>query len=170
MRIDRRLDEIEEPPGEVRPVRRLFGCGPANRNGLKILSFVEGESVVGRWTPSPRHHAFGEFLNGGIISTILDCHSNWAGAYALMRKNRADSPPPTVTASILVNFLRPTRMGPLVLEAKAVEISGSRVVVESTLKVKGKVTATLRGTFVAVDERHPAAGRWLGDERSQRRS
>jgi acyl-coenzyme A thioesterase PaaI-like protein len=145
------------------PSSVCFGCGPANEQGLRIRSMVEGESVVAKWTPREYHHAFEKILSGGIISTILDCHSNWTGAYSLMVEAGAKSPPPTVTASIFVEFLRPTPIAPLFLEARAKEVSGRRAVVESTLKADGAVTAALRGTFVAVRADHPAARRWLGD-------
>lgn len=144
------------------PSSVCFGCGPANEQGLKIRSVVEGDLVVANWTPMAYHHAFGKFLNGGIISTVLDCHSNWAGAYSLMIKAGDSSPPPTVTAAIFVEFLKPTPIGPLLLEARTKETAGRRVVVESTLKARQEVTATLRGTFVAVGESHPAARRWTG--------
>jgi acyl-coenzyme A thioesterase PaaI-like protein len=141
-----------------------YGCGPANDDGLKIRSVVEGSSVVATWTPRPFHHAFGDYLNGGIISTILDCHSNLTGAYALMTEAGDQTPPATVTSSISVDFLRPTPMRAVLLEAKATEVSGRRVVVESKLATGGTVTATLRGTFVAVGAGHPAAGRWTGED------
>jgi acyl-coenzyme A thioesterase PaaI-like protein len=144
------------------PSSVCFGCGPANRRGLKLRSVVEGDAVVARWTPRPYHHAFGEFLNGGVISTVLDCHSNWTAAYSLMIRSRTDPPPATVTSSIFVEFAKPTPMAALLLEARAVEIAGRRVVVESSIKADGEVTATLRGTFVAVGTDHPAASRWSG--------
>jgi acyl-coenzyme A thioesterase PaaI-like protein len=140
-----------------------FGCGPENEDGLRIRSVVEGDRVVARWTPRPYHHAFGEFLSGGIISTVLDCHSNWTGAYSLMVESGGEAPPPTVTASIFVEFLKPTPIAQLLLEARPKEVAGRKVVVESTLKAGGVVTAALRGTFVAVGADHPAARRWLGD-------
>jgi len=144
-------------PGSV-----CFGCGPANAHGLKIRSFVEGGVAVARWRPRPYHHAFGDFLNGGVISTVLDCHSNWAAAYALMTTSGAKTLPPTVTSSITVEFIRPTPIGPLLIEARAGAVARGKVTVESTLKANGVVTATLRGTFVAVGAGHPAASRWSG--------
>jgi acyl-coenzyme A thioesterase PaaI-like protein len=80
-----------------------------------------------------------------------------------MLKAGADAPPPTVTASILVEFLKPTPIEVLFLEARVKEVAGRKAVVESTLKAGRAVTATLRGTFVAVGADHPAARRWLGD-------
>jgi acyl-coenzyme A thioesterase PaaI-like protein len=158
-RASMRIPSLQE---RYAPTSVCFGCGPANVHGLKIRSMVEGDSVVARWTPKAFHHAFGKFLNGGIISTILDCHSNWASAYSLMLKTRAEGPPSTVTSSIFVEFLRPTPIGPLFLEAKVQDAVGRNVVTESTLKASDEVTARLRGTFVAVRAQHPAAGRWAG--------
>jgi acyl-coenzyme A thioesterase PaaI-like protein len=153
------------------PSSVCFGCGPANRHGLKIRSVVEGNTVVARWTPRPYHHAFGRFLSGGIISTVLDCHSNWTAAYSLMLASPTKTLPPTVTASILVEFVKPTPIAELLLEARAKEIDGRRVTVESTLEAGGEVTATLRGTFVAVGPHHPAASRWsMADDEKQPRN
>jgi len=145
------------------PSSVCFGCGPANEEGLKIRSVIEGDSIVARWTPRPYHHAFENVLSGGIISTILDCHCNWTGAYSLMVKAGGEAPPPTVTASIFVEFLKPTPIAPLLLEARAKETARRKALVEATLKADGVVTATLRGTFVAVRADHPAARRWRGD-------
>jgi acyl-coenzyme A thioesterase PaaI-like protein len=51
--------------------------------------------------------------------------------------------------------------GPVHLEARTVELQGDRAVIEATLTAaNGKVTATCRGTFVAVKEGHPAYHRW----------
>jgi acyl-coenzyme A thioesterase PaaI-like protein len=60
-----------------------------------------------------------------------------------------------------VQLKRPTPMDvPLHLRAHVVESSGDRAVVEATLEANGKITATCRGTFVAVKEGHPAFHRW----------
>jgi len=56
---------------------------------------------------------------------------------------------------------RPTPMNvPLHLRAHVVESGDDRAVVEASLEANGKVTATCRGTFVAVKEGHPAYHRW----------
>jgi acyl-coenzyme A thioesterase PaaI-like protein len=78
-----------------------------------------------------------------------------------MKKSGADSPPCTVTADFHVTLKRPTPMdAPLHLRARVVESADDRAVVEATLEAKGKITATCRGTFVAVKEGHPAYHRW----------
>ena len=143
------------------PTNRCFGCGPANERGLRIKSRVEGESVVAEWRPEAHHQAFDGILNGGIAGALLDCHSNWTAAYHLMKKAGADEPPCTVTAEFHVRLTRPTPMdATLHLRAHVVESTEDRAVVEATLEANGKVTATCRGTFVAVKEGHPAYHRW----------
>ena len=60
-----------------------------------------------------------------------------------------------------VQLKRPTPMdAPLHLRARIAESSDDRAVVEATLEANGKITATCRGTFVAVKEGHPAYRRW----------
>ena len=143
------------------PQNRCFGCGPANEKGLRIRSFPEGEQVVAEWRPQPYHQAFEGVLNGGICGALLDCHSNWTAAYHLMKTAGASSPPCTVTADFHVVLKRPTPMDvPLHLSAKVVESAPDRAVVEASLTANGKVTATCRGTFIAVKEGHPAYHRW----------
>ena len=146
------------------PANRCFGCGPANDKGLRIRSFVAGDdpgALVCEWRPEPHHVAFDSILNGGICGALLDCHSNWTAAMHLMKQQGADTPPCTVTGDFHVFLKRPTPMnGPLHLRAQVVESAGDRAVVEATLEANGKVTATCRGTFVAVKEGHPAYHRW----------
>jgi len=143
------------------PQNRCFGCGPANEKGLRIKSFVEDSEVVCDWRPQPHHQAFDGILNGGICGALLDCHSNWTAAYHLMKGSGAASPPCTVTAEFHVRLKRVTPMDvPLHLKARVVESTEDRAVVEAELSANNQVTATCRGTFVAVKEGHPAYHRW----------
>jgi acyl-coenzyme A thioesterase PaaI-like protein len=146
------------------PEGRCFGCGPANQSGLRIRSVPsrsDPDEIVADWTPSPHHEAFDGILNGGIIGTLLDCHSNWTAADHLMRRRGIDRPPTTVTLEYAVRMRRPTpSTGPVHLAARVVESVDDRAIVEATLAADGEVTATCRGTFVAVKPGHPAYDRW----------
>jgi len=143
------------------PRNTCFGCGPANPSGLRIKSHIAGDDVVAEWVPGPHHDAFDGVLCGGIIGALLDCHSNWAAAYHLMKKAGAEAPPCTVTADLSLKFKRPTPSGGSVhLRARVSESSADRATVDAELSAGGKVTATCRGTFVAVTEGHPAYNRW----------
>jgi acyl-coenzyme A thioesterase PaaI-like protein len=145
------------------PENRCFGCGPSNEKGLRIKSFVaeSGEEVVAEWRPERHHEAFDGVLNGGIIGALLDCHSNWAATYHLMKASGAETPPSTVTADLHVTYKRPTPTGGAVtLRARVVESLADRATVEATLEAGGRITATCRATFVAIQEGHPAYHRW----------
>lgn len=143
------------------PNLKCFGCGPANPQGLHIRSFADGEEVVAEWQPEKQYESFDGMLSGGIAGTLLDCHCNWTAAYHLMKKNKVDHPPCTVTADYAIKLLRPTPTDlPLRLQARVVESSGDRAIVEGEIVAHGKITATCRGTFVAVKPGHPAYHRW----------
>jgi acyl-coenzyme A thioesterase PaaI-like protein len=140
-----------------------FGCGVKNDKGLHIKSYpAEGDEVIAEFRAEPHHQAFPGVVNGGIIGALLDCHSNWTGAYYLMRKTGTEEPPCTVTADFHVKLLRPTPSDALLhLKARVVESpSDDRAVVEAELIANDKVCATCRGTFVAVGPGHPAYHRW----------
>lgn len=142
------------------PGNACFGCGPANPDGLRIRSFVEGDEVVCRWTPAKRHEAFPGMLNGGICGALLDCHMNWTAAEHLRRD--ADTPPCTVTAEFSVSLRRPTPTdGELTLRARVVDSTEDRAEVKATIETAdGTVTVRGSGTFVAVRPGHPAYHRW----------
>lgn len=143
------------------PNNACFGCGPANEKGLHIRSFAQGDEVVCSWQPETYHEAFPGMLCGGIIGTLLDCHLNWAATYHLMKKTGLDHPPCTVTADYAIKLMRPTPTDQQVeMRARVVESTDDRAVVEGELLAHGKVTATGRGTFVAVKPGHPAYHRW----------
>jgi acyl-coenzyme A thioesterase PaaI-like protein len=138
-----------------------FGCGPKNPAGLHLKSVRSGEALVAAWTPEPQHVAFSNFASGGIVSTLLDCHGNWAATYALMQSRKLSAPPGTVTAELNVRFLRPTPVDrEWHLRAWPAKVDGDRVWVEETLQVEGIHTASMNGLFVAVKENHPAFHRW----------
>lgn len=138
-----------------------FGCGVANDKGLQIRSFPDGDEIVAEFHAEAHHQAFPGMLNGGIIGALLDCHSNWAAAYFLMKRAGKTEPDCTVTADFHVKLRRPTPFdATLYLKAKVVESTADRAVVEAELIANEKVCATCRGTFIAVKEGHPAYHRW----------
>jgi acyl-coenzyme A thioesterase PaaI-like protein len=146
------------------PANACFGCGPANPRGLRIRSFPAPgaeDELVCTWTPEPQHEAFEDVLNGGIVGTILDCHSNWTAAWHLMRRDGLATPPCTVTADFHVKMRHPTpSKGAVTLRARVTESEGNRARVHAELTAGGRVTATCDGTFVAVGPGHPAYHRW----------
>ena len=138
------------------PLYHCFGCGPANSKGLRLRSFPADDSadeLVCARRPEPYHEAFENVLNGGIVGTLLDCHSNWAAAWHLMRRDGLDKPPCTVTAEFHVRMRHPTpSREPVELRARVVEASGPRVNVLAELASapahKGKAEEMWRAFMV----------------------
>jgi acyl-coenzyme A thioesterase PaaI-like protein len=136
-----------------------FGCGPSNPRGLRIKSRVVGDEVVADWTPAPDLEAFPGILNGGIVATLLDCHSAWTAANHLMVASDAAEPPIVVTADLAVRYHQPTPSDrPVHLTARITEATHRRAVVEAVLTADGIMTATATSTFIAVRPGHPAHG------------
>ena len=138
-----------------------FGCGPANKKGLQIKSFKTEKGLQMEFETKIEHQAFPGIINGGIISTLLDCHGNWAATMALMEQNEDEIPPCTVTATFSLKLRRPTPLdSKLEIIAIVSELSEDRAKVEMTLEANGKICATGEGLFVAVKKGHPAYHRW----------
>ncbi len=101
-----------------------WGCGPANEHGLQIKSYWQGDEGVCTYQPLP-HHMAGptHVLNGGIIATLMDCHSACTAiAAAYQAEGRGMNTEPSiwyVTASMRITYLRPTPIGnPVTLRAR----------------------------------------------------
>jgi len=146
------------------PAGRCFGCGPANLAGLHVQSRPDGDDpaiLVADFDPKPEHEAFAGVVNGGILGTLADCHMNWTAAWHLMRARGADRPPTTVTLDYGLRLRRPTPSDASIrLRAHVVDAREDRATVEAQISSGGVVSATARGTFVAVKPGHPAFDRW----------
>ncbi len=130
-----------------------YGCGRLNERGLQLKTRWEGKETVARFTPRPEHVAVPGFVYGGLIASLIDCHAMGTAAAAVERAAGRDigaGPAPRfVTASLKVEYLKPTPLGPeLEVRAWAVEIGERKVVVHGTVSAGGQVTAT--GEVVAV--------------------
>ncbi|WP_083707074.1 PaaI family thioesterase [Intrasporangium flavum] len=126
-----------------------FGCGQANDRGLKLRSHPLGDTaadgVTATFTPWPEHDNGLGYLNGGIIGTVLDCHS---AAAVMLEAERGGWPPlpgadlSYVTAGLDVRYLRPAPLHDTVeLFATVVEASEPQMTVEVQLRFDGKVRA-----------------------------
>ena len=52
-----------------------YGCGRLNEHGHKIKSVWDGEESVAFFTPDGRYMALPGFVYGGLIASLIDCHS-----------------------------------------------------------------------------------------------
>jgi acyl-coenzyme A thioesterase PaaI-like protein len=143
-------------------VSHCHGCGADNEHGLRIKSCWDGDEAVCTWRAEP-HHCGGskEIVNGGIIATLIDCHSlNLAIAEAYKREGRpigSESKIHYVTASLAVQYLRPAPIDqPLELRAKIGKVEGRKTWLSCTLSAAGRICATGEVLGVRV-ERESAA-------------
>ena len=130
-----------------------YGCGRLNRDGLHVRSVWRGDVVVATFTPRPEHVAVPGFVYGGLIASLIDCHAMGTAAASVERaagREIGDGPAPRyVTASLHVEFLKPTPHGPgLELVARATAIGARKVTVHVEVYAGGVLTAT--GAVVAV--------------------
>jgi acyl-coenzyme A thioesterase PaaI-like protein len=148
----RAIQEFLLPYGHI-----CFGCGSRNPHGMRIRSTwnAAGDAVVCDWTPQAHHCGGPDFVNGGVIATLIDCHTVCTGTAWLykLEDRPLDSEPVIhcVTASLHVDYLRPTPLAnPLHLRAWMAANDGRRITVECALTSGGKETAHGTGVFVRV--------------------
>lgn len=134
-------------------VSHCFGCGRLNDQGLQIRTYWDGDETVTRYRPEPFHTAVPGYVYGGLIASLIDCHSTGTAAAAAHRaKGRTMDTAPGfrfVTASLHVDYLQPTPLeGWLEVRGKVKEVRGRKVIVTTEVRAKGEVCA--RGEVVAV--------------------
>lgn len=130
-----------------------YGCGALNAHGYHIKTYWDGEESVTHFTPESFHTAIPGIVYGGLLASLVDCHSTGSASAAKYREEGRDmgSLPHCrfVTGSIEVTFLKPTPLGPeLEIRGRVQEIHVRKVVIASTVVADGEVTA--RGLVVAV--------------------
>jgi hypothetical protein len=57
-----------------------YGCGSLNEHGYRIKTFWEGEESVTRFSPKLFHTAVPGFVYGGLLASLIDCHSTGTAA------------------------------------------------------------------------------------------
>lgn len=135
-----------------------YGCGNLNENGLKIKSYWEGDEAVCRFSPQPHHTGgFPDYLYGGLIASLIDCHSAATASAARCRQagiELGDAPLPRhVTAALKVDYLKPTPVETLTLRSRVLEITDKKVVVETTLSSSGVIRAKGETIMVLITNR-----------------
>jgi acyl-coenzyme A thioesterase PaaI-like protein len=160
--LERRIVEIQAFQDNI-PGNYCWGCGNINEHGLQIKSYWSDDEAVCTWQPKP-YHAAGptHVLNGGIIATVIDCHSVCTAIAAAYRaEGREIGTEPLiwyVTKSLQVTYLRPTPLDqPITLRARIKETNEKVTILTCSLFEKGKGEECARGEVVAVR----VANAWL---------
>jgi len=134
-----------------------YGCGRLNDEGLQIKSRWEGDESVALFEPRPYHTAIPGYVYGGLIASLVDCHGTGTASAAAYREAGRDmgTEPPLrfVTASLHVDYLKPTPMGvTLEIRGKVEEVKGRKVVVTETVSAGGQVCARCKVVAVQMPE------------------
>lgn len=136
-----------------------YGCGYKNPEGHRFKTYYDeatGETVT-RYRPKPYHTAIPGFVYGGLIASLIDCHSTGSAAIFKMlaegKKPGKEPAPRFVTARLEVDYQKPTPLGPeLLVRGRAIEVKEKKVVVESRLYAGGEETVRGRAVLVLMPE------------------
>lgn len=135
------------------PESTCFGCGCANPEGLQLKSFMVEDGVFASFMPLESHSNGMGTLNGGIIATLLDCHS---GA-AVLLDSASDSGELVelwVTAGLELRYRLPTYLDSACeLRAHIVDRSDSSMRVAATLTYEGKTRVQAESRWARLPRR-----------------
>jgi acyl-coenzyme A thioesterase PaaI-like protein len=133
-------------------VAHCYGCGRLNGHGYQIKTRVRGEGTLTEFLPEPIHTAIPGYVYGGLIASLIDCHSTGSAAIFAMQEVGieigSEPSPRFLTAHLEVDYLEPTPLEQITLIGRAAEVKERKVVVVTECVVDGEVTA--RGYAVLV--------------------
>ncbi|WP_237056848.1 PaaI family thioesterase [Microbulbifer sediminum] len=141
------------------PHNHCFGCGPENDAGLQIKSFwTTADSSRCEFMPGA-HHCAGptHYLNGGIIATVIDCHTICTAiADGYRQAGREVGTGDKIwyaTGKLDIQYRAPAAIDkPAVLEAEIVERTERKTLLTCTLSSDGRVCATAEVVAVRVPD------------------
>jgi acyl-coenzyme A thioesterase PaaI-like protein len=126
-----------------------YGCGRLNTEGLQLKSYWDGDETVARFRPRPSHIAIPGYVYGGLIASLIDCHGTGSASAAAEKAHPEQAPFRFVTASLHVDYLRPTPIdAELEIRGTIKALKEKKVVVTEKLFAEGQLCA--RGEVVAV--------------------
>ena len=136
-----------------------YGCGRSNPRGHHLKSYWDGQETIARFTVPPEFSGgVPDHVYGGMVASLLDCHGTAsAAAFACRAAGREMGEGGEftrfVTASLKVDFLRPTPIGvELVVKGQLRSIEGRKVQVSLSLSDGDQMCA--RGEMLAVQLRN----------------
>lgn len=131
-----------------------FGCGRLNRHGHRFRTLLAGTGTVTEHDPTPSATGAADFAYGGLIASLIDCHSAGSAAIFWMQRNGLvvgeDPTPRFVTARLEVDYAAPTPMTTMRVSGSAEEIGDRKVVVTSELTAGDRITARGRAVLVRI--------------------
>lgn len=137
------------------PENVCFGCGSNNHQGLKIKSYWQDQTAISIWNSEEKYHGWANLLNGGVIATLMDCHSMCtAMAYAYKQENRGLRTEPIyryATGTMNIKYLKPTSNNkPVEIHAVVKEVKDRKTILQCDLFSEGIKTVTAEITAIRV--------------------
>ncbi len=146
-----------------------YGCGINNPDGLHIKTYWDGEFGICNFSPWAAHTAFPGVVYGGLIASLIDCHSIGT-AIAAFYDHEGRHPEDNgevitcVTGKLEISYLKPTPHGqPLLLRARVESISDKKAVILCDVLADDVVTATGHTIAVRVPSRMVTGGHYKKD-------
>ena len=151
-------EEMTKAFQDLIPNNRCWGCGNLNAGGLQLKSYwsTPGETSSAIWTPQDVHSAGPkDVLNGGVISTLLDCQAVCTAiAHGYYKEGREIGEGEQIwyaTGTLDVRFQAPTPIGgPVTLKAEVTESTEKRTNLRCTIEADGVETATAEVVAIRV--------------------
>ena len=131
-----------------------FGCGRFNESGHQLKTSATDDGTLTEFSPRDYYRGAGEFAYGGLIASVIDCHSAGSAAIFWITQRGGDvgqeESPRFVTARLEVDYVAPTPLLPFRLTGSAVEVGHRKVIVATDLRAGPEVTARGRAVLVRV--------------------
>jgi acyl-coenzyme A thioesterase PaaI-like protein len=138
---------------------RCYGCGRLNEHGYRLRTRADGDATITEYVPAAFHTALPGFVYGGLIASLIDCHSTGSAAIFAIRaagdEVGAGEAPRFVTRHLAVDYLTPTPLDPpepIRIVGRLSEITARKVIVDSELSVGSAVTARGHAVLIRVAE------------------
>ena len=131
-----------------------YGCGNKNKHGYHLKSYWDGDTTAAHFKPESYHTGgFPGYVYGGLIASLMDCHGAGSAAAAAFkaecREMGTEPPMRFVTASLKVDYLKPTPLGvELEIRGEILEVKQRKVSLDISLIANGVVCA--KGHMIAV--------------------
>ncbi|TAF64274.1 MAG: PaaI family thioesterase [Cytophagales bacterium] len=141
-----------------------FGCGKDNAEGLQIKSFWEDNFCLCHWNGhQPRYQGWKGLMNGGILATLIDCHTmGTAMSYAYRQEGRTYDSEPTymyATGTMSIKYLKPTPIDKIItLKAEVLEANEKKTTIVCEAWVEGIKTAEAQVIAIRVVDSSKAHG------------
>ena len=148
-------------PGNV-----CYGCGRENHDGLKIRSYWEGEEAVCIWHSQDKYNGWQGILNGGVLATLIDCHSMCTAMAAAYRAEEREINSEPIyhyaTASLNIKYLKPTSNDhPIEIRATIKEMKGKKAIVQCKVYSNGVNSAVAEAIGVRVYDSSKADNKFI---------